>query len=355
MNCCRVSCSGGFSKAYVPDIEPGGVFRSVQKPHRNADEKPRILPLETLQLATLLIIDDCESLRSEMKAVAEREGIFDRILVAGDGILGLKLILSESFDVVVCDLELPGFDGEKLLRAMEASPGGSNIPFIVVTSSIDLNRKTRLLKSGASDVISKPFHGPDLGAPMELQLKVKKLQDELLVKNKTLGRISTSDPVTGLRTRRYISEFLSIEFLRARRYGTPLSIIMGDLDHFKKVNDTFGHLAGDVVLEGASSLLLSLLRGSDVGGRFGGEEFLAVLYQCDQAGALILAERWRGAVEIRDFVSADGSSIPVTISLGVAEYDAKMDSPDELIEAADRAMYRAKEAGRNQVMCSDTN
>ncbi|MFT5442028.1 MAG: two-component system cell cycle response regulator [Myxococcota bacterium] len=300
-------------------------------------------------MATLLIVDDSDTARAAIRAVAEQSAIFDRVIEAADGFLGLKYILSESLDVVVCDLEMPGFDGEKLLRAKEVNPGGSNIPFIVVTASDDLNRRTRLLERGAYDVITKPFHGPDLAARLQLHLKIKKLQDELMVKNETLARLSTSDPVTGLRTRRYVSEVLSIEFLRARRYDSPLSIIMGDLDYFKKVNDNFGHLAGDAVLHGVSELLINELRATDVGGRYGGEEILAVLHRCDLQGALVLGERWRGSIENGDFESPDGRKIPVTISLGVAEFHPDMTTADELVEAADQALYRAKDAGRNRV------
>lgn len=305
-----------------------------------------------ISVATLLIVDDSETARSAIRSVVERLKIFDRILEAEDGYRGLKLILSESLDVVVCDLEMPGFDGEKLLRAKKVNSGGSNIPFIMVTASEDLNRRTRLLECGASDVIVKPFHGPDLAARLQLHLKVKKLQDELVLKNETLARLSTFDVLTGLRTRRYVCEVLSIEFLRARRYDTSLAVIMGDLDHFKQVNDRFGHLAGDSVLQGVSKLLLSHLRTTDVGGRYGGEEILVVIHRCDLKGAAILGERWRAAIENTSFTSADGREIPVTISLGVAEFQRDMSSPEDLIEAADRALYRAKEGGRDRVECA---
>ncbi len=300
-------------------------------------------------MATLLIVDDSATARSEIKSVVESAEIFDQVLEASDGIRGLKLMLSEPLDMVICDLEMPGFDGEKLLRAKESNSELSNTPFIVVTASDDQNRRTRLLQSGASDVVCKPFNGPDLAARLQMQLKLKRLQDELRDKNETLAKISTSDPTTGLRTRRYISEYLTVEILRARRYKSPLSVIMADLDHFKNVNDTFGHLAGDAVLEGTCALLISQLRATDAGGRFGGEEFLVVLNHCDQSGAASLAERWRGAVENEEFTSADGRSIPVTISLGVAQFDPSMETPEVLIEAADQALYRAKDSGRNRV------
>ncbi|MCP4036179.1 MAG: diguanylate cyclase [bacterium] len=300
-------------------------------------------------MPTLLIIDDSDSARAEIKAVVEAGGIFDRILEATDGYGGLRQILSESYDVVVCDLEMRGFDGEKLLRAKESRPGGGNIPFIVVTACENPDRRTRLLERGASDVIGKPFHGPEIVARLQLHLKIKQLQDELMVKNETLAKLSTSDAVTGLRNRRYVSEILNVEFLRARRYESPLAVIMMDLDHFKAVNDTYGHLAGDAVLKGVSQLLLEHLRATDVGGRFGGEELLAVLHQCSAEAAAVVAERVRGSIEDAVFEAPDGRSVQVTLSLGIAEYSAEMASAGALLEAADRALYRAKNEGRNRI------
>lgn len=301
-------------------------------------------------MATLLIVDDSGTARAEIRAALEGTGTFDTILEACDGFAGLKLILSESLDVVVCDLEIPGFDGEKLLRAKESNPQCSNVPFLVVTASDDLERRTRLLERGASDVIKKPFYRPDLVARLQLHLKIKRLQDELVVKNETLATLSTSDPVTGLRNRRYVTDALTIEFLRARRYQTPLSVLMADLDHFKMVNDTYGHLVGDSVLHGVSDLLLTELRATDVGGRFGGEEFLVILNHSEPKGAAIVAERWRSAVEAYLFESQDDRKVEVRISIGVAGLRPGMTTPDELVSAADEALYRAKNEGRNRVV-----
>ena len=158
------------------------------------------------------------------------------------------------------------------------------MPFVFLTASQDMGRRARLLEDGACDAITKPFHPMDLIARLRLHLKVKRLQDELLVKNATLARLSTVDELTGLRSRRYVSEVLSIEFQRARRYGTPLSLVMADLDHFKQVNDRFGHPGGDAVLQGVAELLLRSLRATDVGGRYGGEELLVVLPQIPARG-----------------------------------------------------------------------
>lgn len=301
-------------------------------------------------MPTILIIDDSPTHRVEIKRALSGAAIFDRVLEAGDGVQGLKLLLKEQVDVVLCDLELPGFDGEKLLRVKHQAPGGSNTPFLFITASLDLERRARLLEDGACDALTKPFHPADLVARLRLHLKIKKLQDELRVKNETLARLSTTDAVTGLKTRRYVNEVLSIEYLRAQRYHTGLAVLMADLDHFKRINDEFGHPAGDTVLRGVAGRLLDRLRATDVGGRFGGEEFLVVLSCNDAHGASIFANRWREQVEGERFEFSDGRHASVTLSVGVAAYDHSMESPEDLIAAADAALYRAKNEGRNRVV-----
>jgi two-component system, cell cycle response regulator len=198
-----------------------------------------------------------------------------------------------------------------------------------------------------------PIHPPELIARLRLHLRLKRLQDDLRVKNETLGRLSTLDGLTGLRTRRYVDDVLSIEFLRAQRYGNSLTLMMGDLDHFKWVNDDYGHLAGDATLRGVASILLSDLRETDVAGRYGGEEILVVLARSQASGAKIFGERWREAVEESRFADPTGKQIAVTISIGIASLTEDMATPESLIAATDAALYRAKDAGRNRVEVAD--
>ena len=298
-------------------------------------------------MATILVIDDSEKHRAEIRAAVADCGLFDRILEAADGIRGLKLLVSEPIDAVLCDLEMPGLDGEKLLRVKRESPGHANLPFLFLTASTDHARRARLLEDGACDAIQKPFHKADLVARLQLHMKVKRLQDELMVKNATLAKLSTVDALTGLRTRRYVMELLSIEFLRARRYKTPLSVLMADIDHFKRVNDAHGHPTGDAVLRGVSESLTQALRATDTGGRYGGEEILVVLPQNNLEGSMIFAERWRSIVEESLFASPEGAKIQVTISIGVAQFRDQYETADDLIAAADKALYAAKDGGRN--------
>lgn len=300
-------------------------------------------------MPTLLIIDDSAVHRQQVAQAIAPAQIFDEVVEAEDGLKGLKLLLNHHVDVVLCDLEMPGIDGEKLLRVKDATPASRNVPFVFVTACQDLDRRIRLLDSGAADLVSKPFHPGELAARLRLHLKVKRLQDELRVKNETLQRLSTTDALTGLRTRRYAKEVLAIEFLRARRYRSPLSLMMADIDSFKQVNDSYGHPAGDAVLQGVSSLLLSQLRATDLAGRFGGDEVLVILAQSEPEGAAQLAERWREAVESAPFEAPDADPVEATISIGVARLEPSMSTAADVVAAADAALYRAKQGGRNRV------
>lgn len=301
-------------------------------------------------MATLLLIDDSLAHRTEIRRAVEEEHIFDTILEAGDGFEGLKLLLGKPVDVVLCDLEMPGFDGEKLLQVKESRLQGREIPFLFLTATTDRDRKVRLLQSGAYDTISKPFHTPDLVARLKLHLKIKLLSDELREKNEMLSHVSTTDAVTGLRSRRYLTEILAIETLRANRYNTALSVLIADLDHFKKVNDTYGHASGDLVLADTAAVIKRNLRATDVAGRWGGEEFVVVLRETDLAGAEKLAERWRADMQAAPFHSTDGKPIALTISIGVAGFGGAYSTPEDLLSAADAALYKAKEQGRNCVV-----
>ncbi len=305
-------------------------------------------------MPTLLIIDDSAVHRAQIVRAIEPAQIFDQVVEAEDGLKGLKFLLNHPVDVVLCDLEMPGIDGEKLLRVKDSTPASRNVPFVFVTACQDLDRRIRLLEGGAADLVMKPFHPGELAARLRLHLKVKKLQDELRVKNESLARLSTTDALTGLRTRRYTQEVLSIEFLRARRYGSPLSVIMADLDHFKQVNDTYGHPAGDAVLRGVASLLLSQLRATDVAGRYGGEELIVIMAQSELEGAGLFAERWRKSVESASFDTPDAEALEAKISVGVAGYNPSMKSPDDVVAAADAALYRAKEKGRNRTEVAES-
>jgi diguanylate cyclase (GGDEF)-like protein len=170
---------------------------------------------------------------------------------------------------------------------------------------------------------------------------------QLQTANLQLQQLARTDRLTGLHNRGYWEECLAHEYARHRRYQSMASLVMFDIDHFKKVNDSFGHPAGDKVIQSVAEVVRAQIRDTDYAGRYGGEEFVILLPDVDNAGAHVFAERLRLSIESL-LVSHEGQSIPFTVSLGVADLSVPMDEHKQLIERADQALYASKKGGRNQ-------
>lgn len=202
------------------------------------------------------------------------------------------------------------------------------------------------LDLGAHDYLRKPFEPAELIARVRAAVRMKALQDELRERNEVLEKVSRTDVLTGLWNRRHLEEHLGAVASAARRRETPYSVLMIDIDQFKRVNDQNGHAVGDTVLREVATRLRSGIRTEDQVARWGGEEFLAVLPSTSQDDARRVAERLRGSIEDAP-VLAGGLNVSMTISIGIA---AGIRDPEELIESAGRSLYKAKEAGRNRVV-----
>ncbi len=298
---------------------------------------------------SILIIDDSPQVREQTIRILQGTELFDHILQAADGVHALKILLEKPVDIVLCDLEMPIMDGSKLLAMISAREELRDIPVIMLTGHEDREHKIRLLGQGASDYITKPFDAGELVARVKVHLKIKTLQDELKASNAKLEQLSTTDPLTGLRNRRYMMEMLEKEMQRAERKGTHLSMIMLDIDHFKQVNDRYGHQSGDRVLVDVAGLSSVEMRSYDCAARYGGEEFALVLPETSHDDAISIAERIRSRIQQHPF-TGQLKGVRVTVSLGVATYPADfITSIEDLIREADEALYRAKGAGRNRV------
>lgn len=303
----------------------------------------------------ILIVDDNAMIRQEIKAVLMKDGTFDHFLEASDGLSAFKLLMDQTPDVVLCDLVMPAFDGLKLLAMKSARAELSQIPVIMLTAEDDLDRKAEILERGASDYVTKPFHEKELVARVRIHHKLKKLQDELREKNHQLELLAVTDVLTSLPNRRHLMQRLEDEVARSRRFEQPLSVLMMDVDHFKKVNDTWGHAMGDQVLKNLGAFLKASLRETDLAARYGGEEFTVLLPNTPVAGAAIAAENLRtGFAALMH--ELQGEKIQRTMSLGLACLEAQDPRDQEaLLKAADEALYRAKEGGRNQVVVENRN
>lgn len=275
-----------------------------------------------------------------------------RIETVNNGLDGFKALLTMSVDLVLCDLVMDGFDGFKFLSLKRSRPDLLEIPVIMVTGAGAVTEKVKALEGGASDYLIKPFDDAELIARVRVHLKLLSLQRELREKNRQLEELSNTDELTKLANRRHFMEMASIELLRAQRYEKPLSCILLDLDHFKRVNDTHGHLAGDEVLREVAKVIRRDLRRHDLAARYGGEEMILLLPETDAAGAESVAQRYRRSIASLE-IQYGGERIPVSASFGVAAFPTHAsENLEHLIGAADQALYAAKEQGRNRVVLS---
>jgi diguanylate cyclase (GGDEF)-like protein len=298
---------------------------------------------------SILIIDDSKKVRQEIVDILKSAGLFSFFFEAADGIEGFKMVLEKTPDIILCDIEMPGMDGFTFLRMRNTRNELQSIPVIMVTGREESASKIQGLELGASDYVTKPFDPGEFLARIKVQLKIKTLQDQLKKSNEMLLELSRTDPLTGLHNRRQMMEILEKEMERSKRTGDPLSLILIDVDNFKKINDIYGHQRGDQVLKNLGRIFRKHLRQYDSVARFGGEEFSLIMPSTDCAEAFGIADRVRQ--EVAQMVDAEVEALKVTISLGVAVYfPGQVQSSDDLIRKADFALYRAKQAGRNRVL-----
>jgi two-component system cell cycle response regulator len=294
---------------------------------------------------TVLIADDSLVIRAVVRSGLEDEGY--RVIEAVDGLAALERCRQEPPDVVLLDIEMPGLDGYQVLSELKSDADLKNIPVVFLTSRSGMDDVVAGLRGGAHDYLKKPFEPAELLARVGSAIHVKKLQDEVQQRNAELDRISRTDGLTGLFNRRHLDEELARRNTDSLRHHEPICLLLLDLDHFKHINDTYGHPAGDLVLRAFADRISLGLRAGDIAGRWGGEEFLVILPRTDLAGALEVAERIRSATAAAP-VTAAGQGIDVRVSGGCALGPG--DSVEALVHLADQCLYQAKHRGRNRIV-----
>jgi diguanylate cyclase (GGDEF)-like protein len=251
----------------------------------------------------------------------------------------LEICRAEVPDLLVTDYVMPEMDGVELVRTLRASWPDDFIPVLMVTAEGERKILYEAFEAGVTDFLRKPVDEIELRARVRNMLALRRQHLEL-------ERLAAVDPLTGALNRRAFVAQLEAEAGRAARHGGPYAVVMMDIDHFKAVNDTYGHDGGDRALVAFSAAVKSVLRDTDCFGRWGGEEFAILLPQTDAAGAGALAERLRLSVaSVR--VPTDKGLLEITTSAGIAVY--RGDTPDMILRRADKALYAAKANGRNRV------
>jgi two-component system cell cycle response regulator len=308
---------------------------------------------------SVLIAEDDPVLRRILQSFLSKWGY--QVVSATDGVEALRILEgSDSPSLAILDWMMPGMEGPEVCLRIRQDKVRPYIYVLLLTARTQKDDVLRGLESGADDYLTKPFDAQELRARLHVGKRILDLQRSLIETREELRFRATQDTLTGIANRGVVLEALGREYSRRSREGSCFGIIMADIDHFKQVNDTRGHLAGDAALKEAARRMKECVRPYDTVGRYGGEEFLIIVPSSDAAGTSALAERIRTSLESQPVVLESGE-IQITASFGVAvcTVEYPQDLPT-LLRLADEALYRAKKQGRNRVegavdACVSTN
>ena len=291
----------------------------------------------------ILIVDDDAGTRDTMQEFMKNSGYSSFTASSADE--ALELLKSDIVDIVITDIILTGMDGLELTDFIKQN---YDIDVIVMTGYSEKYSYEDAINKGASDLVFKPIRYKELMLRLKRVLKERQLTKERTQMLKALEKLAITDGLTKLYNSRHFYSQLEIEIDRCNRYGHSLALLLLDIDHFKKCNDTYGHLEGDKVLVRLGQIIKTCLRTMDSAYRYGGEEFTIILPETTGKEAKNVAKRISAAVESVRFTPKTGEDFSITISIGVTEY-FKEEQLSTFIHRADQAMYKSKEKGRNRI------
>lgn len=325
-----------------------GMLVSTDSVHTQTAEAARVLVVEDSAI-------DLDKITETLSR--DRDEVTDTDTCAG----GLELALAEEFELIVISLTLMREDGLRLCSQLRSHERTRQIPVLLLADETDMDRVAKGLELGANDYLIKPIDRNELLARTRTQVRRKRYQDKLRANYEASLSMALTDSLTGLFNRRYLSAHLPRLLDRSGGNNKPVSALLFDIDHFKVVNDTWGHGVGDEVLKEVAQRASRNLRNFDLVARLGGEEFVVIMPDTDGSQAMAVAERLRRRIAEEPFaVTAPVGKIDVTISIGVAvadgslDADGKPESGDALLRRADTALYQAKRSGRNRVVADGT-
>jgi two-component system cell cycle response regulator len=275
-----------------------------------------------------------------------------RVLEAPSGEAAVELLLADSdaVDAILLDVMMPGMDGFEVLLRLKADPRTARIPVVFLSASAGESDIVRGVKAGATDYLQKPFSGPILVTKVEAVLERSRAERALYDKLRTAELSAAHDGLTGLANRRAFDQRLAEISANAVRHSEPLSLLMLDIDKFKSINDSLGHLAGDAALKHLADKLRGVVRAGDQAFRYGGEEFVLLLQKCDRVGAVLVYDRLSSALRTSS-LEHQGEAITFTVSGGIASLEPGNGFLlPNLVGRADEALYAAKRGGRDKVV-----
>jgi len=290
---------------------------------------------------TILIADDDSLVLRLMSALLSS---FGTVETAESGEEALRKAESIIPDMIVLDVQMPVIDGYEVCTRLKANENTTNIPVVFITGSNTNEDEERGLEVGATDFIRKPISPKIVYARVSNILKLQSA-------TRKLELLASTDPLTGAYNRRHFLDTGNVELGRSKRYKQPFTVLMLDIDHFKAVNDTYGHSVGDDALKRTVLVILEALRSEDTLGRIGGEEFAVICPQTDSPNAAMVAERIRESIA-KISIETPLGPLDFTMSIGVSEGVAEDNDIEDALKRADSALYDAKEQGRNRVICT---
>lgn len=302
-------------------------------------------------LFPVLLAEDQEISRKLTEKILRKTGI--NVTSVENGRKALELFKKQFFPIILSDWMMPEMDGLELCKAIRSTESSGYVFIILLTARDSKEDIIAGLEAGADDYLAKPFNPGELNARIKTGMRILELERSLKKANEEIKKLSVTDPLTGCYNRGYLNDRLSKDITYALRYKHPLSLILCDIDHFKIVNDTYGHQAGDLVLIDFVNTIQQTFRNKiDWLVRYGGEEFIIVLPETNVQGAKVVAERLRTKIS-RQKTQIDNIEIKVTASFGVAGFTHQIQkekiSDIKLITKADQLLYQAKEEGRNRI------
>ena len=304
-------------------------------------------PEQSAQDLKILVADDSAVYRKLVEQTLSDDN--HKVIFAKNGREALDLYAKHTPALVITDWTMPDIGGLELCKKIRQDFQQHFAHIILLTSNTDKEQVVEGLAGGADDYLTKPFHQGELRARVNVGLRVVELHRQVQAKNRQLEEMALTDPLTGLANRRAIDIWITRQLSAAARHDFPIWVAICDLDHFKKVNDTYGHEAGDMVLKTFAQILKSNTRQSNICGRHGGEEFLNIITHVERDNSVIAFERIRKQMENQKF-TFNNQTFSVTTSMGIAGFrGTRPPAFADLLAQADQALYSAKHKGRNRI------
>ena len=311
----------------------------TQRPER----PPDAIASESAQPKKILVVDDDETVRGSLGDFLEFHDF--AVTTVANAAQAMDAVSGTAFDLVISDLVMPHMDGIALIRAIRDM--GKDPPFLVMTGFASIEYAVESMKAGAVDFITKPLKFDHVLLIVNRVLETSALR-KMAQEREYYKDLSNSDGLTKISNYRHFNHVLQLEIDRQRRYRRPLTLLMIDIDDFKRTNDHFGHLIGDMVLIKIATLLTAEIRGFDFIARYGGDEFTVILPEITEKEALAVGRRIMKAIGLHEFQSPEHKDIgAISVTIGIASFPKDAAEGQELVAKADQAMYTGKSAGKN--------